>query len=369
MRKLIIKIHRYLGLSAGALLCLIGVTGSLLVFDHAIDDAINPELTHAGDGAHVSSLSELVRAATQAYPQAPPTRVYLARKQGAAHTVRFPAPEGASGPVEVSVNPMTAEVVAVRTWGSYLSSWVYRLHYTLLAGNAGKNTVGALGIILFFFCVSGVYLWWPKRGRWIQAFRVSRKRGMYRFHYDLHKSLGAITVVVLLVSAFSGVSLVFHAPVENAVKTFFDFQAWPNPRSRSESGKDFPLDQAAAIAQQSFPSAQLKRVYFPQSADAPFLFAFNQPGEAWSTYAASRVWMDRYTGEVLHVWDPLKAAATNKIMTWQFPLHNGDALGLVGRLVLFVCGWVPLLLFVSGFYTWYRRVRRLPEASMKPYLR
>lgn len=42
---------------------------------------------------------------------------------------------------------------------------------------------------------------------------------------------------------------------------------------------------------------------------------------------------------------------------WQFPLHNGEAFGLPGRLVVFVSGLVPCGLYVTGILIWARKRR------------
>jgi uncharacterized iron-regulated membrane protein len=42
LRSLWLKVHLYLGLSAGFVFTLIALTGSVLVFHRAIDEALNP---------------------------------------------------------------------------------------------------------------------------------------------------------------------------------------------------------------------------------------------------------------------------------------------------------------------------------------
>jgi uncharacterized iron-regulated membrane protein len=43
-RRVWLGVHRWLGLGLGAVLALIGLTGSVIVFDHAIDAWLNPRL-------------------------------------------------------------------------------------------------------------------------------------------------------------------------------------------------------------------------------------------------------------------------------------------------------------------------------------
>ena len=44
VRKALVALHRWLGLTAGAFLLILGLTGCLLVFENEIDAALNPKL-------------------------------------------------------------------------------------------------------------------------------------------------------------------------------------------------------------------------------------------------------------------------------------------------------------------------------------
>jgi uncharacterized iron-regulated membrane protein len=357
MRRLLITLHKYAGLSVGLLLALTGITGSLLVFDHALDEALAPQTLPSPDEGPPAPLQEVLAAARAAAPDQPvPIRINIARQPGSPHVVQFPAPEGAPGPLEVSVDPADARVLAVRVWGEYPMSWLYRLHYTLLAGDTGKYVVGVGGLFLLFFCLSGFYLWWPRGGQWRRALTIERGSGTFRFNYDLHKTVGFYLLPVLIVTAFSGVSIVFHDPVESLVGAVLPLQERPSPRSVPTPGAAaITVDEAVARGRAVFPDAELKRVFLPRGLDGAYQLALNQPGEPWSAHAVSAVWVDQYSGEVLAAWDALALSAGSTFLAWQFPLHNGDALGLAGRWLILIVGWAPALLFGTGMYMWWRK--------------
>ena len=353
---MLLKLHKYAGLIAGLLLALTGVTGSLLVFHDTLDEWLTPQL-RTQPAADPASLSAVLAAAEAALPGKAARRLEPSPGPGRPHTVRFDGPEGAPGPLQVSVSPADAEVLAVRQWGAYPTSWVYRLHYTLLAGTTGKYVVGVLGLVLMFFCLSGLYLWWPRKGRWRRALSVRTDKGPFRLNFDLHKAAGVYITPVLLVAAFSGVSLVFHGPVQALVGAALPLEPVPAPtlEARPDTGTRLNVDRIVAAGQSAFPEGALKRVDLPGDAQTPYRLSFNQPGEAWSHHGASRVWVDPRDGAVLATWDPLSVAAGSRFMGWQFPLHNGDALGLTGRWLVFLGGWLPALLFGTGLYLWWRK--------------
>ena len=119
----------------GLCLALTGLSGGLLVFDHALDEALTPAMRVVGSSSGANLQTVVAAAATAAPRNSQLIRLDVARQPGSPHTVRFRG-AGAERPlIEVSVDPATASVLTVREWGHYPMSWVYRLHYTLLAGD------------------------------------------------------------------------------------------------------------------------------------------------------------------------------------------------------------------------------------------
>jgi len=69
-RKLWLKVHLWLGLGLGFFLAVIGLTDSVLVFWHEIDEALNPALYQAWipAEARLKPLEEVLTAAERAAP-------------------------------------------------------------------------------------------------------------------------------------------------------------------------------------------------------------------------------------------------------------------------------------------------------------
>lgn len=364
MRQFFFTLHKYAGLSLGLLLSLIGLTGSLLVFDHALDEKLAPHTVDFNPSRKPASYNEVLAAARNAIPGSEPQRLMTPRTEDSPFVVRFPGPEGAPGPIEVSISPTDAEVLAVRGWGQYTMSWLYRLHYTLLAGSNGKTVVGFMGLLLLLFCISGLVLWWPRRsrrgGRWKRAFSIRRDGNRFRFYFDVHRVFGIYFLPLLLVIAFSGVTLVFPQQVQAVVGALLPTDPLPAlPRSHKDSGTPLDLDIAAEIGRSAFPGGELKRIYLPRDTGDSYGLSFRAAGEPWRNYGASFVRLDQYSGEILMVQYVGELAPGNKVLRWQFPLHNGDALGLAGRWMVLLAGLTPGLLFATGAYLWWKKRRPL----------
>jgi uncharacterized iron-regulated membrane protein len=65
------------------------------------------------------------------------------------------------------------------------------------------------------------------------------------------------------------------------------------------------------------------------------------------------------------VHNPAQNTAGNTVLDWLHPLHNGEAFGLVGRWMTFFSGFVPLLLFVTGYIRWRQKRQAKRKAGAR----
>lgn len=363
MRSGLIWLHKYTGLILGLLLSITGLSGSLVVFDRELDEWLTPETVDFEPSQTLAPYNVAVAQAKQALgTDAEPTRLMTGRHAGAPHIIRFPTPENAPGPIEVSVNPVTGDALAVRNWGQYPVTWFYRLHLSFLGGERGEVLVGIMGFCMLFFCISGVIIWWPKLSRqgkrdWWRAFTIKRRAGWFRLNFDVHKTVGIYFLPVFIMLAVTGIEIVWHDPFRQVVATVFPVQEEPSPQSTPLDTPALSMDEAAAAAQQVYPQSRIARLYVPGNETAPWRVTFIHPDDWWTEYSGTMVYLDQYNGEVLAVWDSRELPLGNKMLAWFFPLHNGDALSLLGRIIVFVAGLLPSLLFGTGVYMWWRKRR------------
>lgn len=357
LRKRIVQLHRYAGLALGLCLSLTGVTGSLLVFDHALDERLTPAI-RVNQEVPSTSVDAVLSAARAAAPEGSQlVRLDVARQPGSPHNVRLRGPDKVQSLIEVSVDPGTADILAIREWGHYPMSWLYRLHYTLLAGDSGKTVVGFFGFVLLFFCVSGFYLWWPRRGRWRKSLSVEHRRGALRLFWDLHRVVGVMVLPILSLCALTGVAMVFAKPTSMLVGALLPLRDVPR-YSVQPAGDPLPLDELSQRAVDHWPGSTLKRIYLPRTPEDSVRITLRHPAEQWTNHGASSLWFDPYTGAVLGEWAAPHNPAGNRVLAWVFPLHNADALGIGARYLWILAGLTPALLFSSGAWLWWNKQRR-----------
>lgn len=381
-KKIISKLHLWLGLAAGTVFVVLGLTGSVLAWIPELDRALNPALLQAPvpagverGAAHTITPGQVQAAyerllADPAYGR--PSQLFTPATAGDVFIAwyRQPNPDRNAFSLDVSrqvmLDPHTLQVLGERNWGELglsrplLMPTLFHLHRYLVAGDTGKMIVGISGIVMLVITLTGIVLWWP-RATWKalrQALTVRFGGSWPRLNYSLHRTAGFIVAPLLLVQGFSGGSLnlpqVF-TPVINSVAP-----VTPGGKLANRDVAAEPLSVAGAVerAQAVFPSARVSRVVMPAKPDAPFEIRVRQPGEVRHGDGATRISIDSASGDVLRVIDPMAGRAGDTVLAWMFPLHTGEAFGVFGRVLITLLGVMPLVFFVTGINIWLKRRRK-----------
>lgn len=352
--------HLYLGLVTGLVLSVVGVTGTVLVFHDEIDALLAPELHRVEPGTERASLDRVVAAARAAEPDHTPSFVRLPRHATESTEIWT---DGEEGPA-VFVDPYTATVLGSST--GLLTDWLFDLHVELFAGEVGHWVVGTSAFALILLLVSGMVLWWPKATHWARAL-FARPRGSWRrVNYRLHELSGVWSAAGLLILAITGASLVFHDAFSAAIHAATVSEAPPPPPESvpREGSSNAPLETAMNRAQATLPDGVFTWVYLPTTPTAPLSFRKRQPGE-WHPNGRSYIYVDRYTGQVLHAHDALEAQLGTRIYDVLYPLHIGR-FGLWSKILYALLGLAPLVLAVGGTTIWLDRRARKRARGDRP---
>ncbi|MDD5034609.1 MAG: PepSY-associated TM helix domain-containing protein [Methylococcaceae bacterium] len=374
-RAIWLKLHIALGLGLGMLFALLGFTGSLSVYREELDQLLNPRLVIDEPRGDYLPLDRIMASVRAIHPSRHESwTLELPRTRHGMITAWYEKPHETFGewyaPLMVSVNPYTAEVVASRFWGSTYTTWIYVLHTQLRLGLFGARTVGLLGLGLMVSALGGIYLFWPGSLRNVTAadirslFSVHYEDGLRRFALDCHRLLGLLGSVALLVLAFSGFHLAYPKLLESWAGASGMGHGEEGPAIRSTAvpnDRPISLAEAVVIARGPFPHAEVRRVATPAGENGTYRVNLRRPGEVNIRHPNTLVWIDRWSGQIREVRNPNLFTSGQSFVTWIWPLHTGEAFGAGGRLVVFMAGLIPLLLYVSGFSAWLIRQGLLQE--------
>jgi uncharacterized iron-regulated membrane protein len=361
-RRIWLNIHLYLGLFAGFVLALFGLTGSVLVFSDEIDGALNPGLaapSRVERFATPDEVAQTVRTRTGQYPYMieqpthgrPHYLAFVNESQGRDESLRALIVDGSSG-----------AVLADRRWGGYFVSFARRLHTELLLGESGHFVVGLLGIIGLVSLATGLYLWWPRVGGFRKALAFRWHRHATAFNFELHRISGFYLLIVLFVITASGIYLAMPEPFVAAVDNFAHVTPYPEAVPAgvpAEPTQPLSLAKAADIVSAHAPGAVVTGFYVPSRPDESYAVYYRGADEPFSDFGRSALWIDRYTGRVQMAREYAQSSTADRAFALQILLHNGEIAGSVGRWLVFIAGLALPLLYVTGFYLWW--VRRRPQ--------
>jgi len=252
-------------------------------------------------------------------------------------------------------------------------SWIYNLHSHLNAGLFGVQVVGVFGIVYLLLALSGLYLWWPV-GRFARRhFTTSLRHGAAQFEFDLHRLGGFYALIVVVIVAASGATIVYSAQIERVVNRIAPMNAPLGGEGEAvrsapvQRGAPISADAAVATARKPFPASIVRGLFAPGGPDVAYGAVLRQPFETLTPhYPDTQVWVDAYDGVVLSVIDPAQHNRSRRLMDVYYEFHNGEAFGSVGRAIVCLSGFMPLLLFVTGLRQWLRVRRRRSAPAEQP---
>lgn len=364
-----VRVHLYLGLTIGAVLVVFGVTGSILVFFQEIDEWLNPTLLTVSvpaSGEGYRPVGEMLAAAEQAAaPGSRITQVYGATTPTRAMAVYMEQPSNAWQ--RIFVDPYRAGVTGVRSYGAdewlphYFMDAVFALHYQLCAGVTGVTLAAIAAWLLLLSLLTGVMVWWPMNGQWRQAVVIRRPFALFRFLFDLHKTVSLYLCLAIGALLLSGAYMNWAEPIVWVTQ-------WLSPSTRGpgEGLVSMPKEgvhpigaaRAVAVAADRYPGGRLSSITMPEDATGVYQIGRQGiPGVSWF-WSERIVTVDQYSGAILDVRAPdTRRSAGETFLDWQWPLHSGQAFGMPGRLLVFASGLACPVIYATGVLMWWRKRR------------
>jgi uncharacterized iron-regulated membrane protein len=359
-----------MGLLMAIPLILIGVSGSALLLQREILAYQVPSATTQGERA---PLAEIIAAAQKAAPENATARsVVMPAYASSPVTVNF---DTAGQPPRslVHVDPVSLEILGsttnVTNRGPLLDLFIKAHAFLLLPAWIGFPTVGWMAVAMTFMAVSGIVLWWPRKGMWRQAFWMRKGARGLRFHVEFHHVVGFWGSLALLVMGVSGIYLVFPDSFRQSVAAVMPTGANAAADQRYQGGPaPAHADSALAAALAAIPGTRPIQVQLPPNPDLPFVVHL-ETGGFRPKLPPILVTMNARTGEINFVDDPRTYSIGDKFLNLQHALHFGIGLGWLWKAVVFVSGILPLALAITGFMMWLKRrsaKRLVATAALSP---
>jgi uncharacterized iron-regulated membrane protein len=361
------SVHKWLGIALGLWFALVGLSGAVLVFEDPIDAWLNPDLlTTSSRGPRLPPEAIFARAGGE-HGLGAVDRIRPPTAEGEVYRVRMhtaPTRGGREERIEATFDPVSGRLLGTRgteTLGlqpRYLLKTVYEFHRNVLLGNTGSNIVGIAGFALLASVVTGLVLAIPKkRSGWARLVWVNLRASATRIFFDVHRSVGAVFLALLLLTTVTGATLVYLNYVRDLVSVFSKVATFPViPWVKGSRDGLAPFAQVVEAVRAAFPDQAITEIHIPQKATAGYLFYLHRPGDEYRL-GDTIAWVHPVTGELLVERSDRTRNAGETLMHWLFPLHSGTAFGTPGMVAMCLTGLTPLLLVGTGSWVWLRKRR------------
>jgi len=357
-RKIARRVHLYLGLSIGGALALIALTGSILVYYPELDENISSLSTETARPINWDTSYQTLKTH---YPdkqgswrlESTKNKHYIpARYYNQNETV-----EHAFAPLMVWLSPDGRLILREDVWGNYFVTWIYNVHFSLLAGSAGTIVIGYIGIGSLILLISGLCAWWPKKGQWAKSLKFKARSSLLGLLYDWHKLLGLIFALPLILLTATGIMLAIPNQTDLLITALLGNIDKPNS-AIIKPQRSISLSAALGTAQEAMPNTRLAWVGTPSNHNAVYRFRFKTKSDPSYRFPHSYVQVNASTGELISVFNIDKMSVASKFKNWLHPLHNGSIGDQPLRILWVLSGVATTLLFALGLFRWLIKTKR-----------
>jgi uncharacterized iron-regulated membrane protein len=399
-----VLVHRYAGLFMAFFLIVIGLTGSIIVFNPELDNWVNPLPKVIKRSVPMLDTLTLRERAQVLVPNGIVNDLNLNQKSNEPYraniTPRIDPSTGKPFELDVTVlmlDPYTGaelkrEKYTDDIWPithQNIMPLINRLHYQMaLPGSVGSYLFGIVALIWTIDCFVSAYLTFPVSVRrkseggkstrdlrqtswlarwWNPSWLVKWRGSAYRINFDLHRAGGLWVWLMLLVIAWSSVGFnlgeQIYTPVMKAVFAMPDpFGDLPKVKTAQyEPGLSW--EEAHNIAQtlmaeqarvSGFKVLQVDRLQFMPEQNV-FFYNVRTDRDLMDEYGSTYLFFDGNSGKFAGLNLPTGQNTGGTIHTWIFALHMAKIWGLPFRIFVSIVGILVAMLSVTGVYIWLKK--------------
>ncbi len=358
-RKILFRLHGWLGLNIGLLLFVVCFSGSFATLSHEIDWLLNPAM-RSETRNEPYNWTAMYDAVTNAFPGGVISGIYAPVGHGFAALAYVSFTNGQSR--KAYLDPYTGALQGHTNFFT-VQRFFRTFHRRFFDGKRGIVIVTLTAFILLVSGLSGFCFY---RGWLKQLFSLRTDRGPRRLWSDLHKTTGIWTLLFSLLIAFTGV---FYF-IEVCFQTANNYKALlppplpkidkrslgtygPQPRLRSPN-------EYADLAREAFPGLEIRSVRMPTRVGSPVYFD-GQAGNPLIRDRANKVLLHPFTDEVIATQHGSDLAFVPFITDLVNPLHFGYFGGIGTKILWCVFGVALSFSILVGTYLWV--VRTLPRRN------
>ena len=378
LRKIIFWTHLLAGIITGIFIALMSATGIAIAFEHEITDWLDRGVNQVSVPDDPTTKLTFSEQLLEVQEQAPDFHARLA--------LLPTAPQSASTFIEGHhslryVDPYTGAISNTTSPG--IRSFLHLmedLHIHLAMDGDweafGSQLNGISNVALIVLCVTGLYLWFPKRWaakvlKSILWFKASAKGKARDFNW--HNVFGFWALIPLLILSVTAATFSYHWAHSLLFKLYGEeapaardgrmLASKPIVLTAPDDGALLPIDQILETVRAAYPQAEAFGVTIGSVPKGPIetgtsikpiqLVAF-EPA-VYSTRGRIQLQVDPWTGQIIDRLGFEDRSAGLQARIWFRFLHTGEAFGLPGKIIAALGSFAGIILVYTGFSLSWRR--------------
>jgi uncharacterized iron-regulated membrane protein len=368
LRKLILLLHRWVGIVAALALLAIAVSASLLIFERPLNRLLNTSLVKVAPADARLPLNEIAGRLAQSFPQYRVAGWTLPQAPDEAVAVFLelnPSAQPSASAVEaieVAVNPYTGAIMGDLAKVNPLMARINQFHRRFLAGKTGSAIVGWSAVCLLFLNLTGIILWWRRK---IGRFHWSSSGTS--FYFNVHQAVGIYAWAFLMLLSLTGIAMHWEREAGRLVDRL---TGSPAPAkmlpadSVAQGASPVDSDGLVSIAEKSAPGAKVTRIQLASGPGNPVRVIIKYP-EDHTPAGRTQVYLDEYSGKVRLLTDARSAPLGFKLMRlWNRQYHTGDIFGWPTQTLALGFSLALVVMAITGPMIWYKRKRATQSARV-----
>ena len=398
-----VLVHRYAGLFMAFFLIIIGLTGSIIVFNPELKNWFDPLPKVTVHSTHMLDVFTLRERALTIVPHGLINNLPIHLKPNEPY-VAWIEPRidpTTNKPYELDLNVLMLDpYTGAELKGEKYSEDIFpithknimqlinRLHYQMvLPSSIGTWLFGIVALVWTIDCFVSAYLtfpvslrrhetgkasltqaprrtWWL---RWKPAWLVKWGGSAYRINFDLHRAGGLWVWIMLLAIAWSSVGFnlnqQIYTPVMKAIFNMPDSFGElpklrkPQPEPALSWKEAHTIAQRLITEQAKFNGFAVQREEGLQylAEQGVFLYSVRSDRDLMDEGASTYLFFDGATGKLVGLSLPRGQNAGSTLNSWIFALHMAKVWGLPFRIFITVVGILIAMLSITGVYIWLKK--------------
>lgn len=363
-RKFINDIHLWLGVASSIVLFMVCLSGTIYIFKEEIEKMIEPEKFNIETISENKNSIQDIITAVQKETKGKVMSISFYENPNLPYELRVIKNEKDKRGEIFYVNPYNKSILGTGKGPAFkFFMFFFKMHrWLLLDQKIGRPIVGTTTLIFVILTISGLFLWIPRKIKGFESlkpgFKIKFNANWKRINYDLHKTLGFYTFILVLIMALSGLNWSFEW-YKNGLNTVLGKQRNEKKRNSTiiENGEALAIVDFLKIADSILPYKGKITISIPKSPEDTVEITKIDESK-FNKAANDKLVFDQYSGVLLNKEIFAEKSLGNKIASQIKSIHLGNIYGLTSKIIYFIACLIATTLPVTGIFIWLNKMKK-----------